>query len=259
MSDYGAELAKAVQTLELSQKVASIYVRNLGALAPIVVFPNRHLSRPAGFQKTVIHDIYWFAKLYELITYFEIRDRGNFDNPGFVMHFIPVFYGLYYSALQNFQNGARDKIHDLWKKHFDGLQVGGRPADPGSMDGVKHSIVTGVTAHVQGDMAAALETAYRTWNVKPKPAYADLKRDFFEKNRPTFEASKAAFFLDLNDKGPFPFRPEVGQMLIGTGEKVVGGGLDIDEVYRWREAAWKKAGDQLAGTAAKAAGQTTGP
>ena len=113
------------------------------------------------------------------------------------------------------------------------------------MDGAKHSIQTGVAAHVQGDMAIALDAAYRSWTPSQKPAFEALKKDFFEKNRRTLDASKAAFFLDLNEKGPFPFRPEVGQLIIATGEGVAGGGLSVEEVYRWRETAWNQAAARL--------------
>jgi Family of unknown function (DUF5995) len=252
MLDYGLELAGARSTLNLSSRVASSFIRQLGALAPILIppFPQAHIGRHPGFQVTVMDDKYWFAKLYELITYFEIRDHGKFDQPGFVLHFIPVFYKLYYDALQGFQAHSLGSVSPLWLTHFNGLRKGAQPVEPGSLDGVKHSIRTGVTAHVQGDMANALENAYRTWRVKAKPPFQDLKKDFFERNLPTFQASKAAFFLDLNDKGPFPFRPDVGQLIIAEGEQVSGGGLSVTEVYKWREAAWKTAASRLVSAAA---------
>ena len=245
--DYSLDLAGAKTTLVLSSRVASSFVKQLGAIAPILLppFPQAHIGRRPGFQMTVLDDKYWFAKLYELITYFEIRDCARFEQPGFVMHFVPIFYELYHDALQNYLRGNRTQFSQLWLTHFDGLRDGVSPAQPGSMEGAKYSIRTGVTAHVQGDMASALETAYRTWKINPKPPFETLKRDFFERNRPTFEAAKASFFLDLNDKGPFPFRPDVGQLVIANGEKAVGGGLAVEEVYRWREAAWKEAGLRL--------------
>jgi Family of unknown function (DUF5995) len=248
MSDH--ELASAKSTLDLSDRVASSFVTQLGALAPIMVLPfQAHFGRRPGFQMTVLDDKYWFAKLYALITYFEIRDHARFVYSSFVMHFITPFYKLYHDALQSYQRGDRGKVSRLWLSHFDGLRDGIHPTQPGSMDGAKHSIQTGVTAHVQGDMALALEAAYRSWKADPKPPFDALKKDFMENNRPVFEASKAAFFLDLNDKQPFPFRPEVGQLIIASGERAVGGGLSIDEVYQWREAAWKSAGLRLSHSA----------
>jgi len=242
------EFAEARETLTLSSQVASWYCRQLGALAPILmpVIPlQAHIGRQAGFQASVIDDKYWFAKLYELITYFELRDRGKFEHADFVLHFIPAFYKLYYDAMKNYLRGARGNVSDLWLTHFDGLKPA--PDDgPGTLDGAKYSIKTGVTAHVQGDMTTALVTAYKTWTANPKPPFSALKKDFFENNRPTFDAAKAAFFIDLNDKGPFPFRPDVGQFVIASGEMVVGGGLAVEEVYKWRDDAWKRADAALA-------------
>lgn len=256
MADYAIELAGAKSTLRLSVRVASSFVRQLGALAPILVppLPSATIGRRPGFQLTVMDDKYWFAKLYELITYFEIRDNSHFAQPGFVMHFIPIFYKLYYDALQEYLSGNRKSISQLWLVHFDGLRDGTRPAEPGSMAGTKHSIRTGVTAHIQGDMATALEEAYRTWKVSPKPRFESLYADFFDWNRPTFNAAKASFFLDLNDKGPFPFRADVGQLVIASGEKAIGGGLAVEEVYKWRDVAWSKAAKRLDQAAVGAAG-----
>jgi hypothetical protein len=242
MSDYSQDYAAARETLALSRNVADNYLRMVGAIAPRNLLLPGHLGTRTGFQKTVLSDVYWFAKLYELITYFEIRDREKFNHAGFVMHFIPVFYGLYHSAIKKFEANKWAETSPLWRVHF---QVALRARTAGTMDGITASIVTGVTAHVKGDMATALADAYRTWTENPKPAFAELKDDFFAKNRPTFDAAKAAFFLELQDKGPSPFRPEVGQLIIGTGETVIGGGLDIDEVYKWRETAWSDAATAL--------------
>lgn len=244
MANYPEEYAAARETLTLSKKVADNYLQMLGAIAPRNLILPGHLGNRTGFQKTVLSDVYWFAKLYELITYFEIRDREKFTHAGFVMHFIPVFYGLYHSAIKQFEAGKWADAPPLWGVHF---QVALRNRRAGSMEGITASIKTGVSAHVQGDMATALANAYRTWKANPKPAFAELKDDFFAKNRPTFDAAKAAFFLELQDKGPSPFRPEVGQLIIGQGEAVISGGLNIDEVYRWRETAWSAAATALKG------------
>ena len=246
MLNYRVELGEARGTLSLSRRVASSFVAQEGALAPIIVPPiplQAHIGRRPGFQATILDDKYWFAKLYELITYYEVRDCEKFDNPGFVMHFIPVFYGLYHGALQNYQNGG--KVSQLWRTHMDGLREKGEPIEPGTMEGAKFSIRTGVAAHVQGDMSIALETAYRTWKADPKPSFGSLRNDFFDRNRPIFNAAKAAFFIDLNDKGPFPFRAEVGQLIIAQGEPIAGGGLSVDEVYLWRATAWNQAAARL--------------
>jgi hypothetical protein len=244
-ADVTAELAEARKTLTLSRQVASSFIAQLGAVSPILmpVIPlQAHIGRRPGFQATVLDDKYWFAKLYELMTYEEIKAHKDYAHPGFVLHFIPIFYGLYHSALMNYLKGAVTQVHSLWRIHFDGVS----PSSPaGSMDGAKHSISSGASAHVQGDLANALETAYRSWKADPKPSFAALKDDFFgPRGLAPFDASKASFFLDLNDKGPFPFNPAVGQMLIAYGEPIAGG-LSITEVFKWRETAWQEAARRL--------------
>jgi hypothetical protein len=70
--------------------------------------------------------------------------------------------------------------------------------------------------------------AYLSWKANPKPPFATLRNDFFGKNGlAPFDAAKAGFFLDLNDKGPFPFNPAVGQMLIAYSEPIAGGAVDF--------------------------------
>jgi len=126
-----------------------------------------------------------------------------------------------------------------------------RPNDSsisGWMDGVRTSIVTGVTAHVQGDMAEALFRTYRSYVAKycitPLPRFDDFRADFFEHNRPVFERAKASFFLHVSQFSPFPVGPEWGQFLFAQGEPYAGG-LDIAEVYRWRDTAWSGARGRL--------------
>src|SRR5262249_12241647 len=140
---------------------------------------------------------YWFAKLYELMTYYEIGGHEKFAYPGFILHFIPVFYDLYYNALQSFLAGDYKPVSPLWMLHFSGLMG---HLSPTALNSVLFSVVTGVSAHVQGDMANALEAAYRTWSAKPKPAFAALYDDFFPRSRPIFEVGKANFFLDVGQK-----------------------------------------------------------
>src|SRR5215469_4953867 len=104
---YGSELNEARQILALSNDVASRFVRNLGALAPMLIppFPGATLGRRPGFQATVIDQKYWFAKLYALVSYEEIAYSTHTNYPGYSLHFMKVFYGMYYNAMQSFFNG----------------------------------------------------------------------------------------------------------------------------------------------------------
>jgi len=231
------ERQAALATLRKSAHVAQSFTAFLGGL-----------SARGRFQRTVLDNKYWFAKLYELITYYEIREMHRFEHPAFVLHFIPIFYDMYYEALQNYRNRQYGRVSSLWMQHF---RVAGRPrwdSVSGFLNEVKVSIVTGVSAHINGDMARALERAYRSYATKyclPNLPFDSFRRDFFENNRPIFDAVKGAFFIELSRMGPFPVSPEAGQFIIGTGEQVVGGGLDVDEVYRWRARAWEEARARL--------------
>jgi hypothetical protein len=85
-----------------------------------------------------------------------------------------------------------------------------------------------------------LERAYRSYVAKyclTNVPFDTFRTDFFEKNRPVFNEVQAGFFLELSRMGPFPVRPEVGQAIIGIGAQI-SGGLDLEEVFRWRAAAW---------------------
>jgi len=57
----------------------------LRALAPILIppFPGATLGKRPGFQATVLDHKYWFAKLYELVTYQELSYSTHTDIPGF--------------------------------------------------------------------------------------------------------------------------------------------------------------------------------
>lgn len=231
------ELQAARKTLGLSADIANNFLRAVGAL-----------DARGKFTETILDNKYWFAKLYELITYHEIAEIRRFEHPAFVLHFIPTFYNLYHKALQNFWNKEVNKISPLWVNHF---RVTGRPNWNSVSEftiQVLQSVVTGVGAHIQGDMADALEQSYRSYVAKyclSNVRFDDFRKDFFENNRPIFDMVQAAFFLELSRRGPFPVRPEVGQFLIGKGQQLIGGGLDIDEVYRWRAEAWEKARKRL--------------
>lgn len=234
---FELEREAARRTLALSAQVANRFIQTVGAV-----------SARGRFIPTVNDNKYWFAKLYEFITYYETTEASNFRHPAFVLHFIPIFYNLYYQALENWTTGKRASVSSLWTTHF---TRAGRPDNSSIgawMNGVQLSIVTGVTAHVQGDMATALEQTYRSYVAKyclsPPPRFDEFRTDFFDRNRIVFERAKAAFLLHLSQFSPFPVGPEWGQFLFAVGEPLAGG-LDIGEVYRWRDAAWSEARRRL--------------
>ena len=231
------EREAARRTLAVSADVARRFIRTVGAV-----------GARGRFVPTIIDNKYWFAKLYEFITYEEIAALRDFRHPSFVMHFIPHFYELYRSALDNFQNRNTSGVSPVWLGHFTRAARPDNSSIRAWMDGVRASIVTGVAAHIQGDMAVALERAYRSYVAKycltPAPKFDDFKPDFFERNRRVFERAQASLLLHLSQLGPFPVGPEWGQFLFAQGQAVIGA-LDLDEVFRWREEAWRTARRRL--------------
>src|SRR5579875_1900113 len=136
---YGSELSEARQTLALSNEVASRFVKNLGALAPILLppFPAATLGRKAASQATVIDPKYWFAKLYALVSYEEISYSTHTNYPGYSLHFMKVFYGMYYNAMMSFVAGKTGNVPELWMTHFAGPKHDNKDTvDPTSLEAV---------------------------------------------------------------------------------------------------------------------------
>jgi len=234
-SAYAEELAAARETLYKSARTANNFKTSIGAVA------GRGRLVP-----TIRSNIYWFAKLYELITHFEIESAATLKHPGFLLHFIPVFYDMYFNALEGFLNKKPGGVSALWRAHF--ASSSGRPDMSGIMGWTRDialSIQTGATAHIQGDMDKALVRSYQSYVAKYSLTGITLdtfKDDFLIRNRPVFVKVQAEFFLEISNLSTFPGRPEVGQYIIGVGQRSgVGGGLDLDEVFQWRELAWESA------------------
>jgi hypothetical protein len=225
---FEIEAEEANRTRQQSIEVANRFFRNVGAV-----------GRTGHFIPTIIDTKYWFAKLYEIMTAFEIGAARDYKHPGFVLHFIPVFYGMYNRALDGWAAGGAG-VSDLWRKHFEKT---GRP-ETGMMawsDGVLTSIITGTVAHVRGDMSQALESAYRSYVSKyclnPAPPFDTYKADFFAMGAVFNQARTAAMSL-VASLGP------VNEAGVKIGDSL-GGGLDINQVEKWRAEAWADAKRRL--------------
>ena len=183
---------------------------------------------------------YWFAKLYELVSYEELQYSLLTQYPGFSLHFMKVFYGMYYDALQGI------RVSSLWKTHFNGPPANGiEPIQPDSMKAVQHSVRTGAIAHIQGDMPVALATSYKTWEANPKPAFQDLREDFITKSEWAFRAAQARFYIEVNDKIFSPLRPEVGQYTAAIYQELRDIQPSLPVMFGWRRIAWQVASDSL--------------
>ena len=132
--DLAVEFPLAKKTLDVADQTAKDFVRLLQAGGGIKQFPGTNL--------------YWFAKLYSGTTYLELRDLKNVEHPAMIAHFIPIFFGLYKDAMDNYQNRATSKVPTHWMTHFKASQEA-----KVSITGAQISIETGAEAHIQGDMA----------------------------------------------------------------------------------------------------------
>lgn len=226
---FEIEANEASRTRLQSVIVANRFFRTVGAV-----------GRTGRFIPTIIDTKYWFAKLYEITTGFEIGAARDYRQPGFVLHFIPIFYDMYNRALDAWAAGG-GAVSPLWRVHFENT---GRP-DTGSImawsSGVTTSIITGVTAHIRGDMGQALERAYRSYVSKycldPAPPFDTYKPDFFAMGA-VFNQARAAAMSLVASLGPIP---EAG-VQIGD---ALGAGLDVGQVNQWRAEAWADAKRRL--------------
>jgi len=226
---FEIELKEASRTRQQSVNVANRFFRTVGAV-----------GRTGRFIPTIIDTKYWFAKLYEITTGFEIGAARDYKQPGFVLHFIPIFYNMYNRALDGWEAGGAG-VSPLWRLHF---MSTGRPDNDSVMawsSGIMTSLITGVTAHIRGDMGSALETAYNSYNSKyclnPAPPFDTYKADFFAMGAVFNQARIAAMSL-VSALGPVP---EAGVKL----GDAMGSGLDVTEVNQWRADAWADAKRRL--------------
>lgn len=239
MANPETEYLAAREILNRSVEVTRWFARSIGGL-----------NARGRFSVTILDEKYWFAKLYQLMTYYEIGAVNKFAHGRFVMHFIHHFYMSYYTPLRQYVEGNGTSVPTHWRAHFAGRPRASRDSSSVSdwVTGLQTSIVTGVTAHIKGDMAPALESAYRSWvpSNGSKPEFSALKADLTgQQGLAVFDLAKAAFFLDVAHYSPFPWRVELQQYIFGVGEQLGAGGLDINEVFKWREEAWKTAAANL--------------
>jgi len=193
---------------------------------------------------------YWFARLYQYITMYEIQDREALSYPCFVLHFIPVFYDSYFVAADAFMKKANIPAH--WQEHFN---MAGLFTDPAQimpyMNAVTNSVITGVTAHIKGDMAPSLEKAYRSFSAKYSsvPPFDTYKPDFFDRNRPIFEKVRLALINEVVNRatGLAMMGKSVDPNFASKAADVMNMGLNVDEIYGWREDAWRTARFRLEG------------
>lgn len=156
----------------------------------------------------------------------------------------------------------RSRVSDSWRPYFQENKFGDRVVDSevdsdvdsatqiapdprylvgGYMGAVTVSIFAGVSAHVKGDMANALMTAYDRYRSRYLEAgpFDKYKHDFFEKNRPLFERVREKLVTHLVDIMGWP--SSLTPALLRMGDALGLGGPRVDEIYGWRTKAWSEA------------------
>jgi len=103
-------------------------------------------------------------------------------------------------------------------------------------------VVSGVSAHINGDMAEALVQAYRTYVAKyyPEnpPPFNTFKNDFFDINKVIFEGVRADFLKEVQR------RTHISGIEVKIGDKLFKT-LDVEEIYEMRAKAWEKAQTEI--------------
>jgi hypothetical protein len=187
---------------------------------------------------------YWFARLYQYITQYEIA-AINFSYPCFVLHFIPIFYDTYRLAAEAFMK--RGEIPSHWREHFAMASLIVDPSQPVPYgNAVTRCLISGVTAHITGDMAPSLVNAYRSFSTKylSVPPFDTYKPDFFDRSSTElFEQVRVTLINEFVNRGLglAAMGKSIDPGLASTGAALIKAGLNTKEIFRWREVAWQKA------------------
>lgn len=226
------ELTAARRTLWRSTEVANSFT----------VFG---LTGRRRFERVPAEGYFWFSKVYEIITYEELAAvNESRDFPAYMLTFIPIFYELYDQALQRHLS-RRSGVPSHWQVHFD---IAGATNERSiDLDQVVKCVVSGVKAHIQGDMTAALVGAYRQYRARyPSiaPEFDEIYPDYFQRDPVVFERVPARFFMYLSTLALPVGSVEIGQYLFGAGNELIRG-LPIKDIVAWRDVAWNAARTQL--------------
>jgi hypothetical protein len=237
--DLRQEYFSAETALEEMNKITSGYLVTYGSInGRINTVPNSNL--------------YWFPTLYAYTTLYEIESiqRHEHKHPAMVAHFIPIFFGLYKQALDNYQKKDYSKVPPYWMNHFkmsENKKI--------SSWNAKSSLESAVVAHIRFDMPQALVIAYKSFTNKYCPANPPpldyFRSDFFSPAAlKIFARSQAGMYTEiyrvLQPNAPFTPSIEKGQLILGIGsESEFVPGLKMKHVLQGREDAWEQAKKEL--------------
>lgn len=196
---------------------------------------------------------YWFARLYQYITLYEIEDHQKLKYPCFTLHFIPIFYDSYFVAADAFMKKA--SVPPQWREHFNlaSLVIDSTQVMPYA-NAVTKSLVSGVAAHIKVDMPKSLAKAYRSFSTKYSsvPPFDTYRNDFFKLSIPVFEKVRATLVNELVNRVVLPSvtgRPggTIDPNVALKVADILKIGLNIKEIYDWRDVAWSTAKKDLEG------------
>lgn len=170
---------------------------------------------------------YWFAKVYHYVTKFELEaiEAGAYQYPHMKMQEVILFYTTYKENLDNWANGAKDKVEANWKEAFSAAESenGGTWYKPKSLE-LKKALLPSMEAHIRFDLPRAMAAAYNThYEGIPGASISDFKDDFF-KMAPVFDKAQAELAPEMDEEtwevdpgdwdwlqeGAFPFFFHVG-------------------------------------------------
>lgn len=141
---------------------------------------------------------------------------------------------------------TRAAMPDHWRDHF---VIASQIVDSSQVylyiNAVTKSIVSGVKAHIQGDMDKALVKAYRTYTERYSnvPPFDTFYPDFFERNKQIFGDVRVALINELVNLGMglAVSNRQIDPNFASKAADILNMGLNIDEIYRWRDKAWQSA------------------
>jgi hypothetical protein len=145
---------------------------------------------------------------------------------------------------------SRVAIPDHWQDHF---TTASQIVDPSQtypyVKAATNSLISGVKAHIKHDMADALAKAYRTYTDKYSnvPPFHTYYPDFFQRNKPIFGKVRVALINELVNRGlgMAAYGKSVNPEFVSKAADIMNEGLNIDEIYDWRNDAWRSAKSQL--------------
>jgi hypothetical protein len=100
----------------------------------------------------------WFNQMYLMVTN-QVDINPNWQNPTWIMHLDVVFAGLYFTAIRDYLAGRT--VADAWQVLFDARFTAG-------IDRIQFACA-GMNAHINHDLALALEATNNDLNVVPTP------------------------------------------------------------------------------------------